>query len=126
MIETLEVLLREYELNSIDNNNSYTVKNRNAKKRDAPTSENLSPVPEQSASGSPEAFDPRLGAFMAHLGVPNLQPAPSEPKPSSSESHLRPQLLPSLSLLAQRILQNACQRWFWQKENTLAVVILPT
>lgn len=37
MIETLEVLLREYELNSIDNNNSYTVKNRNAKKRDAPT-----------------------------------------------------------------------------------------
>ena len=67
MIETLEVLLREYELNSIDNNNSYTVKNRNAKKRDAPTSENLSPVPEQSASGSPEAFDPRLGAFMAHL-----------------------------------------------------------
>ena len=97
MIETLEVLLREYELNSIDNNNSYTVKNRNAKKRDAPTSENLSPVPEQSASGSPEAFDPRLGAFMAHLGVPNLQLAPSEPKPSSSESQ-PPTSTPSLPL----------------------------
>ena len=97
MIETLEVLLREYELNSIDNNNSYTVKNRNAKKRDAPTSENLSPVPEQSASGSPGAFDPRLGMFMAHLGVPNLQPVPSEPKPTSSESQ-PPTSSPSLPL----------------------------
>ena len=39
MIETLEVLLKEYELNSIENNNSYTVRNRNAKmqvKRNAP------------------------------------------------------------------------------------------
>ena len=31
MIETIEVLLREYELNSIENNNSYTVRNQNAK-----------------------------------------------------------------------------------------------
>ena len=40
MIETLEVLLKEYELNSIENNNSYTVRNRNAKaqvKRSAPS-----------------------------------------------------------------------------------------
>ena len=39
MIETIEVLLKEYELNSIENNNSYTVRNRNAKmqvKRSAP------------------------------------------------------------------------------------------
>jgi len=39
VIETLEVLLKEYELNSIENNNSYTVRNRNAKmqvKRNAP------------------------------------------------------------------------------------------
>ena len=31
VIETIEVLLREYELNSIENNNSYTVRNQNAK-----------------------------------------------------------------------------------------------
>ena len=39
MIETIEVLLKEYELNSIENNNSYTIRNRNAKmqvKRNAP------------------------------------------------------------------------------------------
>lgn len=29
MIETMEVLVRQYELNSIDNNNSYTTRNRN-------------------------------------------------------------------------------------------------
>ena len=29
MIETMEVLVRQYELNSIDNNNSYTKRNRN-------------------------------------------------------------------------------------------------
>ena len=28
VIETIEVLLREYELNSIENNNSYTVRNQ--------------------------------------------------------------------------------------------------
>lgn len=29
MVETMEVLVRQYELNSIDNNNSYTTRNRN-------------------------------------------------------------------------------------------------
>ena len=29
VIETMEVLVRQYELNSIDNNNSYTTRNRN-------------------------------------------------------------------------------------------------
>lgn len=29
VIETIEVLVRQYELNSIDNNNSYTTRNRN-------------------------------------------------------------------------------------------------
>ena len=64
MIETLEVLLREYELNSIDNNNSYTVRNRNAKKRDSPT-------PAQTVEPAPQSVRPES------------QPVESEPQPPS-------------------------------------------
>lgn len=64
MIETLEVLLREYELNSIDNNNSYTVRNRNAKKRDSPT-------PAQPVEPEPQSVRPES------------QPVESEPQPPS-------------------------------------------
>lgn len=118
MIETLEVLLREYELNSIDNNNSYTVKNRNAKKRDAPTADNMTAVHDLTAAENPSAThnpttenpsllseqspsqgttDPRLGAFMAHLGVPNLQTA-SELKPESLSTTSVPLFIGSKSI----------------------------
>lgn len=52
VIETIEVLLREYELNSIENNNSYTVRNQNAKgqvKRETVTEDVDTDKPEEAS-----------------------------------------------------------------------------
>ena len=78
MIETLEVLLREYELNSIDNNNSYTVRNRNAKKRDSPTpAQPVEPEP-QSVRPESQSVEPEPQSVR-----PESQSVESEPQPPS-------------------------------------------
>lgn len=59
VIETIEVLLREYELNSIENNNSYTVRNQNAKgqvKRETVTEEVAAAEKESVEEASPCLF----------------------------------------------------------------------
>ena len=59
VIETIEVLLREYELNSIENNNSYTVRNQNAKgqvKRETVTAEPVDAEKENAQDTTPSLF----------------------------------------------------------------------